>query len=79
MFWTDPQLPHKTSKVTIANTIFGLDIATLKGKTTSNSSDPVVTGYVEIPQRILDLNKEATLATDVMFVNEIGLFVSMSR
>ena len=71
--------PINPQKVTIANTTFGLDIATLKGKTTSNSSDPVVTGYVEIPQQILDLNKEATLAADVMFVNGIGLFVSTSR
>ena len=35
----------------------------------------MVTDYVEIPQCILDLNK----SEDVMFVNMLGLFVSISR
>ena len=34
---------------------------------------------MEIPQRILDLNKEVNLAADVIFVNGIGLFVRTSQ
>ena len=71
--------PITLQVVTITNTLFGPKIATLKGKTTSKSSEPVVTDYVETPQRILDLKKEVTLAEDVMFVNGVGLFVSTSR
>ena len=38
-----------------------------------------MTDYVEITQRILDLNKEVTLAADMLFVNRIGLFIRTSR
>ena len=34
---------------------------------------------MEIPQPILDLNKAVTLVSDVIFVNGLGLFVSMLR
>ena len=64
--------------VTIANIMFGPDIATLGGKITRKSYDPVVTDYVEISQSILDQNKEVTLTVYLIFVNGIGLFVCMS-
>ena len=70
--------PITPQAVTISNTIFGPDISALRGKTTRKSSDPVVTDYVEIPHRILDLNKEVTLEAYVMFLNGIGLFVRTS-
>ena len=41
--------PITPQEVTTANTIFGPDIAALKGKTTRKSSEPVVTDYVDIP------------------------------
>ena len=34
---------------------------------------------MEIPQPILALNKAVTLVSDVIFVNGLGLFVSMLR
>ena len=68
--------PITPESVNITNTIFGPDIAALKEKTTRKSSKPVVTDYVEIPHCILDLNKEVTLASYVMFLNGIGFFVS---
>jgi hypothetical protein len=40
---------------------------------------PVLTDYVEIPQAIIDLNKDVTLAADVMFVCGLGFMVSTSR
>ena len=71
--------PINPEEVNIANTYFVPGIATLKGETTRKYSEPVVTDYVEITQRILDLNKEVTPAVDLMFVNEIALFGSTSR
>ena len=63
--------PIKPQSVTITNTIFGPDIEALKEKTTRKSSKPVVTEYVEIPHHLLELNKEVTLASYVMFLNGI--------
>ena len=71
--------PIKPQAVTITTTIFGPDSAALKEKTTRKSSKPAVTDYVDITQRILELNKEVTLASYVMFLNGIGLFVSTSQ
>ena len=68
--------PMTPQAVTITKAIFGPDIAALKGKTTSKSSETVVTDYVKIPQRILELKKEVTLEAYLMFLNGIGFFVS---
>ena len=62
-----------------ANSIFVMEISSLKGKTVSKYSDPLVTEYMEITQAIIDLSKKVTLASDVMFVNGLAFFISMSR
>ena len=71
--------PVTPEEVNNANTMFGPDIASLKGKTTGKTSDPVVTEYVEIPQEILDLSNKVTLEADVIFANGLGFSVSTSR
>ena len=71
--------PVATEAVTTTNTIFGPDVASLKGKTTRKTSDPVIVYYAEIPQKTLDLNKTATLLADVTFVNGLRFFVSTSQ
>ena len=38
-----------------------------------------MTDYVEIPQHILDINKEVTLAADLIFLNGTGFFFGTSR
>jgi hypothetical protein len=35
--------------------------------------------YVEIPKAILDLNKDVTMAADVMFVNGLPFVTTISR
>ena len=59
-----------------SNSFFGPGVSPLKIKTTSKSSDSVVTEYVEVTQVILDLNKKLTLAEYFLFVNWLYLFVS---
>ena len=71
--------PITPEAVNIANTIFGPDIATLKGKTTRKYYKPVVTDHVEIPKHILDLENAVTLEAEMMFVNGMGFFVGTSR
>jgi hypothetical protein len=45
-----------------AHTLFGDDIATLRGETVRNTQEQVMADYVEITKDILDLNKDATMA-----------------
>ena len=46
----------------------------LKGKTTRKYSEPVVTDYVDIPQRMPDLNKSVIIEVYLMFLNDMELF-----
>jgi hypothetical protein len=62
-----------------AHTLFGDDIATLRGKTVRNTPDAVVADYVEIPKEIIDMNKAVTIAADMMFVNRLPFVVTISR
>jgi hypothetical protein len=62
-----------------AHKLFGDDIAMLRGKTVCNTHDPVMADYVEIPRAILDLNKDVTIAADIMFVNGLPFVTTISR
>jgi hypothetical protein len=62
-----------------AYTLFGDDITSLRGKTVRTTPDPVMADYVEIPKEILDLNKDLTVAADIMFVNGPPFVTSISR
>jgi hypothetical protein len=59
--------------------LFGDDIASLRGKTVRTTPDPVIADYVEIPKEILDLNKDLTVAADIIFVNGMPFVTSISR
>jgi hypothetical protein len=71
--------PITSTDVANANTIFGPDLATLKGKTVRITPPPVATDYVQIPNEIMSLNRNVTLAIDIMFVNGLPFLVSISR
>jgi hypothetical protein len=62
-----------------AHKLFGADIATLRGKTARRTQDAVMADYVAIPKEIIDLNKEITLAADVLFVSGMPFVSSLSR
>jgi hypothetical protein len=71
--------PITSDDVNNAHTIFGPDLATIRGKTVCHSPDRVVTDYVEIPRNFFEKNNRITLVTDVMFVNSVPFLVSASR
>jgi hypothetical protein len=71
--------PITPANIAAANKIFGPDVASLKGKTTRTTPKPVLIDYVKIPKEIIDINKEVTLAADVMFVDGLPFLVSTSR
>ena len=64
-----------------ANTLFGSDIASLKGKTVRKKSKlPREDATIEIPPAIIDQFKEGiTLSIDIMHVNKVLFLVSKSH
>jgi hypothetical protein len=71
--------PISPTDITNAHKLCGPDIATLKGKIIRQTPAGVMTEYVEIPKEIISLNKNITLAVDIMFVCGLPFMVSISR
>jgi hypothetical protein len=63
--------PITLTDVKNANKIFGPVLAAIRGKTVRCKPARVVTNYVDIPKAIIDVNKQITLAADIMFVNSV--------
>ena len=71
--------PVTVDDINTAERIFGPDLPTLKGKTVRQQSDAVVSDYVHVPPEIKQLNKRVTLGADVMFVDSVPFFITVSR
>jgi hypothetical protein len=71
--------PMTVQDVDVAITIWGKNIAALKGKTTRSKKNPVARDYVKVPMELLKLHKEVCLTTDIFFVNKIPFFFTLSR
>jgi hypothetical protein len=59
-----------------AHAIFGLNLATIRGKTVLRKPERVITDYVDILREILNVHLCLTLVGDVMFVNSVPFLVS---
>ena len=62
-----------------ASKIYGANIAALKGKTVRTKSDPVISDYIAVPEDVLQANRNVTFSSDIMFVNKIPFFTTVSR
>ena len=71
--------PITNSDIVNAHTIFGPDLANLRGKMVRRKPKHVSTELVDIPQSLVDHQKNVTLVADVMFVNGVAFLVSSSR
>ncbi len=71
--------PVTSNTITNACTIFGPDLARLKGKTVRRMPALVAADYVAIPKEVVKQNKIITLAADVFFVNRIAFLLTVSR
>ncbi len=71
--------PITLSGVTNARTIFGPDLAGIRGKTVQRTPAPVVVDYVAVPCGLVDANKVITLAADVFFVDGTAFLLTISR
>jgi hypothetical protein len=71
--------PLTVQDIDVARKIWGKNIAALKGKTTRSKSIPVYRDYVKVPMELMKFHKEAFLTTDILFVNKIPFFLTLSR
>jgi hypothetical protein len=71
--------PITSSDITNARTIFGPDLASIRGKTVRRTPAPVVADFVAVPRGLVDANKVITLAADVFFVNRTAFHLTISR
>jgi hypothetical protein len=71
--------PVTIQNIDDATTIWGKNIAALKGKNTRSKTHPVARDYVKVPKKLLKLHKEVFLTTDIFFVNKISFFLTLSH
>ncbi len=65
--------------ITNVRTIFGPDLASIRGKTVRWTPATVVADYVEVPRSLVQNNKVVTLAADVFFVDGTAFLITVSR
>jgi hypothetical protein len=74
-----PNCPITRKDILAAEHIFGLDVGSLKGKTVHRGAAHVDICTVNIPASLISQYREVVLAADVMFVNKIHFFFTISR
>ena len=71
--------PVTLEDINIAERIFGPEIGRIKGTTTRTKPTPVTSNYIEIPEELMNNQKNVTLCIDTMYVNGIAFLTTVSR
>ncbi len=71
--------PVTTKDVDLAEHIFGPDIGTVKGKTTRRKPLPVKDYHIEIPDELINVHSDITLAIDGLTINSLKFLSTISR
>ena len=71
--------PVQLTDVSNAHAIFGPSMPCRQGKWVRSKPTRVEPAYVSIPAQIVELNKHVVLVADVMFVNGLPFFITLSR
>ena len=71
--------PVTCHDVLAAENIFGPDLGSLKGKTVRQTPESVMINDVKVQENILERYRHVTIAADIMYVNKIAFFVTISR
>jgi hypothetical protein len=74
-----PNCPITRKDILAAKAIFGCDVGSLKGKTVWQKATRAEGFSVDIPVSIMSCYRHIILAGDIMFVNKIPFFMSISR
>ena len=74
-----PNCPITRKDILAAAAIFGCNVGFLKGKTVWQKPTRVEGFSVDIPSSIMSRHRSIVLASDIMFVNKIPFFMSISR
>ncbi len=67
-----PNCPIDVNDITNARDTWGLDLASLRGKTVRRAPAPVVAEYVAVPKSVINRNTTVTLAADVFLLTGRG-------
>ena len=65
--------------IDVARTLLGPNLGSLKGKTVRCPNPHVPMGIAGVPISILKHHQQVTIAIDIMFINAIPLFITISR
>jgi hypothetical protein len=73
------ECPVTHEDVKNTHTIFGPNLANIRGKTVQKKPERVITNNVEIPRNLITSNANIHLMADIMFMNGIPFLVLVSR
>ena len=65
-----------TEDINLAEKVYGPDIGSLKGKSARSKPVPVVDNAIEIPDELININKELKLSTDRLSVNSLDFAIT---
>jgi hypothetical protein len=74
-----PNCPIGRADIAAAERIFGPNLGALKGKTVNRPSVPVAGRIEGVPPSILERYQQVVVSIDIMFVNKIPFFITVSR
>jgi hypothetical protein len=71
--------PLTTKDVDLAEHIFGPYLGTVKGKTTRHKPLPIINKHIKIPEELISVQEDITLAIDGITINSLKFLSTISR